>query len=148
MALCSAPALSTALRRLYPPPFAGALPTLRRRSSCATPALSPALHQRCARALHTNTLALDFALRRRSLLRLAGALHWATPALYAGAGAIHYAAQPSPVRRWRSSLHYASTWTRQGRLILLAAGLPLVVGRTTVPAAAIQLLFDTAGGGT
>ena len=125
--LCSASSLSTALCRLYPPPFAGALPTLRQRSSRATPVFYPALPRRplprCAHALRSNTLALDFALRRRSLLRLAKTLHWATWALYAGAGAIHFALQLSPVLRCRSSRHYANTWARQGRLILLAAGL-------------------------
>ena len=57
------PALSTTLRQLSPPSFASALPTLRWRSSCTTPALSPALHRRphprCSRALRSTALALS-----------------------------------------------------------------------------------------
>ena len=85
----------SALRRLFPPPSAGALPTLCRRSCCATPASSPALHRRpcpcCSRALRSTTLALSPALCQRSTLHCDGALHWATRALYAGPGVIPFA---------------------------------------------------------
>ena len=85
MALCSAPAQSTALPQLYPPPFAGALPTLSRRSSSATPTFSPALHRHpCPRwhrapqhysgALPRASPWLDYALRRRFTLGYVGAL--------------------------------------------------------------------------
>ena len=136
---CPAPALAFALRRRSPHPA----PALFLRYACvlprAAPAPSPAL---CSRSPQQYIGAL-LALRRRSLLRRAGALHWATRALYAGAGAIPFASQLSPILR-RSSLHDADTWARQGRLILLAAG--LLVGEprggATVPAAAIEPLFD------
>ena len=65
LALCSAPALSSTLGWLSPPPFAGTLLTLRQRSSCAMPALSP-------------------ALRQRSTLHCDGALFCGAPSLYIG----------------------------------------------------------------
>ena len=98
LALCSAPALSSTLGWLSPLPFAGTLLTLRQRSSCAMPALSPALRQRstlhCDGALFCRAPSLYIGLRGRfmqvpglfPLLRssspsFAGALPYAMPAL-------------------------------------------------------------------
>ena len=101
------------LRRPYSPPFASALFALRRRSSCATPARSPKPHRRLclrfARSLRRTTQAprpvLDFALRRRSLLRRAGAFYWAMLALSACAGGLLCALpSQSPSPRSTSSL--------------------------------------------
>ena len=113
-----APALSSALLRRSPHPA----PALFLRYACVlprtTPAPSPALWSRSPQQ-YTGA---RFALRRRALLRRAGALHWASRALYAGADTIPFASQLSPVLL-RSSLHYADSGARQGRLIQLAAGL-------------------------
>ena len=105
LALCSAPALSTALRRHYPPPCAGTIhrpapvlssalrrhsprpvPALFLHSSCTActlprtaPAPSSVLCSRspphCTGAPARVTLALDFALRRHSLLQHPGVFH-------------------------------------------------------------------------
>ena len=111
-ALCSAPALSTALRGRSPHPalalflrYACALPR-------AAPAPTPALYSRSPQhytgALPHATPALGLVLRRRSLLRRASAIHWATRALSAGAGTIPFVSQLFP----RSSLRYAGTLPR------------------------------------